>query len=181
MPTQRHGARFLKAPSSNVERAGKRYHPLLIGPGAAVNAKWSSRICSCCGGNVAELIERAKAAGTTEIPIDGNGEATLFGRTVRLYGPPNAEAKKKARRRNERADWNVPLTPQKLKIDQFFKLAKANMRRPPKSLQSKDTSQSRYYCVFSDCPRHAQEQHADVNAAVNIGRRFLKRIRLRDA
>ena len=164
-----------------VERAGKRYRPLLIGPGAAVNAKWTSRICSCCGGNVAELIERAKAAGMTEIPIDGNGEVTLFGRTVRLYGPPNAEAKKKARRRNERADWNAPLTPQTLKIDQFFKLAKANMRRPPKSLQSKDTSQSRYYCVFSDCPRHAQEQHADVNAAVNIGRRFLTRIRLRDA
>ena len=48
------------------------------------------------------------------------------------------------------------------------------MRRQPKSLQSRDTSQSRYFCVFTDCRCHNKEQHADINAAVNIGRRFLE-------
>ena len=58
-------------------------------------------------------------------------------------------------------------------MNTFAKYAKDNLRRAPKSLQTKDTSQSQYFCVFKDCEYHNIEQHADVNAAINIGRRFL--------
>ena len=67
-----------------------------------------------------------------------------------------------------------PLTAQSLSLKDFRKIVKANLRRAPKSLQSKDTTQSRYFCVFKDCDFHNRMQHADINAAINIGRRFLK-------
>ena len=37
---------------------------------------------------------------------------------------------------------------------------------------SPDTTQSRFTCVYVDCN---YEGHADENAAINIGRRFLER------
>ncbi|MDD6088878.1 MAG: hypothetical protein PUB69_06175 [Desulfovibrionaceae bacterium] len=92
-----------------------------------------------------------------------------------------------------RQNLNVPmLDPAKageLSIDGLKTLISNNLRRKPASRQSKDTKQSVYYCVFKDCPSHEnewiqdpsryrglkilRERHADINAAINIGRRFL--------
>ena len=47
------------------------------------------------------------------------------------------------------------------------------MRQAPRSEMSPDTTQARFVCLYSEC---GYEGHADVNAAINIGRRFLARI-----
>lgn len=157
-----------------LDKDGKFYRTLRVTPGAAVNAKWTSRICSQCGGNAMELIEKAREEKVKTVTLDENGEVTLFGKTLRLYKRPSEEQSRKARRRNERAPWTEPRADVKLSLDDFRRAVAENMRRQPKSLQSKDTSQSRYFCVFTDCCCHNQEQHADINAAINIGRRFLE-------
>lgn len=156
-----------------LEKDGKFYRTLRITPGAGVNAKWTSRICSQCGGNAMELIEKAREEKVKTVTLDANGEVTLFGRTLRLYKRPSEERSREARRRNERAPWTEPRADVRLSLDDFRRAVAENMRRQPKSLQSRDTSQSRYFCVFTDCRCHNKEQHADINAAVNIGRRFL--------
>lgn len=157
-----------------LEKDGRFYRRLYVSPGTAVNARWTSRICSQCGCNVSELIEKAQEAGMKTATLDRNGEVTLFDQTLRLYKRPSASASKDARRRNERADWLEPMADVTLSLDDLHKVARSNLRRPPKSLQTKDTTQSRYFCVFKNCACHNQEQHADINAAINIGRRFLQ-------
>ncbi len=45
------------------------------------------------------------------------------------------------------------------------------MRQPQMSRRARDTTQSLYQCVFTDC---GSVHHADDSAAVNIGKRFLR-------
>lgn len=157
-----------------LERDGRFYRRLYVSPGATVNASWTSRICSHCGGNVSELIAKAQEAGIKEVQLDDNGEVTLLNQTLRLYKRPTEKESKAARRRNERADWTSPMAGETLSLKDLHKAALSNLRRPPKSLQIRDTSQSLYFCVFKNCQFHNREQHADINAAINIGRRFMK-------
>lgn len=169
-------AREQKKKTEILEVGEKFYRTLLIGPGAGVNAKWTSRICSHCFGNISELIQQAQESGIREVSLNSEGETTLLGRTVKLYRRPSESEGRQARRRNERASWTVPLSNVTMSLDDFRKAALSNLRRAPRSLQSKDTTQSRYFCVFKDCEYHNREQHADINAAINIGRRFLDSI-----
>lgn len=161
-----------------IREDGKAYFPLRVYPGDCVAAKWTSRICSHCGGNISEIVaelenEERRTKKPMKISLDENGETVLKGRRIRLYARPDAKASKGARRRNERAPRLEPVKNVTLGLKEFHRLALENLRRAPKSLQTKDTSQSRYFCVFVDCKYHNREQHADVNAAINIGRRFL--------
>lgn len=148
--------------------------PLKVWPGVSVNAWHTSRICSCCGNNISELIARAKKETPNQkIVINDQGEVVLYDHVVKLYGPDRSHDAKYYRRRNERTPLTTPWRASEVSLKEFEDIVKKNLRRAPKSLQSKDTSQSRYFCVFKDCEKHNQEQHADVNAAINIGRRFL--------
>ena len=172
-------AEYVEAQKNNkgkeiLERDGRFYRRLYVTPGAAVNARWTSRICSQCGGNISELIEKAQEAGIKKVTFDSNGEIPLFSQTIKLYKRPSKAACKIALRRNERPNWTGPMSNTTLSLDELRKLAKDNLRRPPKSLQSKNTIQSRYFCVFKNCSKHNQEQHADVNAPINVGRRFIQ-------
>lgn len=161
----------------DLRKIGERfYRPLVVNPGMGVFAGGTSRQCSHCGNNIFELIKAANGDGVRKVTLDGNGEAELRGKRFQLFARPTMEEGKKARRRNERAFWERPLANKELSMNELEKRAKENLRRAPKSLQSKDTTQSRYYCVFKECTFHNREQHADVNAAINIGRRFLKMI-----
>jgi transposase len=45
-----------------------------------------------------------------------------------------------------------------------------HLRRPHDNLRSKDTSQSQFHCVNTACGEHL---HADMNAAINIGKKWL--------
>lgn len=156
---------------------GKTFKPLRIFPGAGVRAAMTSRICSHCGRNVFDLLSQARDNGVRKVHVDAGGEVQLGSETLKLYSRPSEEASRAARRRNERADWTEPMPESDLNLDALTKRIKENLRRPPRSRQSRDTTQSRYFCVFKDCEWNRTGYHADVNAAVNIGRRFLASVR----
>ena len=85
---------------------------------------------------------------------------------------------KELKRRNERPapkDYPYP-EPGSYSIDELVKLVRFHLRRPPRSRQSPDTTQSRYFCPYADC---GYEGHADENAALNIGRRFLDSVEIK--
>ncbi|MBQ8975809.1 MAG: type V CRISPR-associated protein Cas12c [Succinivibrionaceae bacterium] len=165
---------------------GKNYEELKIHPGASVSAYMTSCICHVCGRNALELLKKENSTEKEKkYQINQDGEVTIGGEVIKLYSEPDRLtpvknlAKNGNRERtyasiNERAPWTVSVQKAELSADELQKIIKNNMRRAPRSLMSKDTKQSRYFCVFKNCPCHNKEQHADVNAAINIGRRFLK-------
>ena len=163
---------------------GKLYRELLLYPGTSVNASMTSRICHVCGRNAISLLRGDFEKGNKVYHVNENGEVTINGEVIKLYRrasqkTPVAVCNKRNGKPktyasiNERAPMTVPIEAGDIKGSELEKLIRMNMRRAPKSLMSKDTSQSRYFCVFKNCSCHNKEQHADVNAAINIGRRLL--------
>ena len=59
----------------------------------------------------------------------------------------------------------------KLTEREAIALARRTMRQKAHSQMSRDTSQSQFHCLFTDCKA---SYHADEGAAVNIGRKFFK-------
>jgi hypothetical protein len=110
------------------------------------------------------------------VTIDANGRVNLFGETIRLY-KADSDKRKEYLRRNERNPLTLDYGEATMNFDEFRRLVKSNMRRAPLSLQSKDTTQSQFHCVFENCDNHNKGVHADENAAVNIGRRLLERLK----
>lgn len=156
-----------------VKVDGKTFRPLNVFPGASVNASMTSRICSCCGNNIWQLIRDAEEQGIKSFNVHDGGEITVNGKTIKLYDKPDNSLRRFFARRNERVPLNTPINAGQISLQELRSRVMRNLRRPPKSLQSRDTTQSRYFCVFKDCKAHNQERHADINAAINIGRRFL--------
>lgn len=159
-----------------VKIDGKVYKPLNLYPGAGVRASMTSRICSHCGRNAFDLLFKAKEDGVKKVSVTSEGEVKLGEETLKLFARPNYQESKAAARLNERADWVRPLEAGEYTLEELTKRIRENLRRAPKSLQSKDTTQSQYFCVFKDCDWNGHGHHADENAAVNIGRRFLASI-----
>ena len=159
---------------------GKSYRQLNIFPGASVNAAFTSRICSHCGRNVFDLLKSAEQKKVRQLSVNAGGEVQLEGKTLRLFARPTKEQSHQAARRNERAEWTQPMKAGTYPFADVARAIKENMRRSPISKQSRDTSQSRYFCVFKDCEWNGRAHHADVNAAINIGRRLLKALIYRD-
>lgn len=174
-PFYRHSVMdFGESASKAITIEGKRYKALNIFPGTTVHASMTSRICSVCGGNAYALYNQAREKGIHKVFVNADGDVELLGQTLRLYRKPTKEEISKAARRNERALMNVPYPQGELSLEDLKKVIAYNMRRAPKSLMSKDTSQSHYFCVFRDCEAHNRDRHADINASINIGRRFLE-------
>ena len=177
-------------PNQTVEKKNlvvideKRYRKLKIYPGTGVRAAGTSQICSCCGKNAMAILKQLQADNPKQkFHINADGETSIDGNVIKLYHRPDNKAKvpylkgkKSYNAIKERAPWTELEREHDVDINTLRKLIKVNMRRAPKSILSKDTSQSRYYCVFKDCDWHNQEHHADVNAAINIGRRFLSEV-----
>lgn len=160
---------------SYFKKDGVDYKMLRVTPGYAVDARYTSCICSKCRRNALALLDEWKDlhGKNAKLQIDENGCVMLNGETIKLYKRPSKQASRAARRKNERADRTVPVDKQMVTPDELRRLIKDNLRRAPRSLMSRDTTQSQYYCVFKDCTEHNKPQHADINAAINIGRRFL--------
>jgi hypothetical protein len=78
---------------------------------------------------------------------------------------------KQFHRRNMTVPRDVSIESGPYGINDIIKIAKENLRQPPISKQSRDTSVSVYHCLYVDCKK---VYHADENAAKNIGRRFLE-------
>lgn len=168
----------------NGKKLGKKkikYQPLYSYPGNWVNAAMTSRKCSHCGRNVFSLLDEVKKNGERTVHVNHDGEVQLQGEVLKLYQRPTKDDTHLAARKNERPDWTRPLKEQDMSIDLLQKTIYNNLRRPPKSLRSKDTTQSQYFCVFKDCEWNRTGYHADKNAAINIGRKFLAKIKRCDS
>ena len=155
--------------SQATKKYSGRSKTLKIFPGVTVNPAGTSRTCHRCRRNALAALRKM----TDRIDVGKNGEIVLEDGTARLLEradyPPSE--RKKFRRRNERPPLNAPVRQGSHKRDDLERIAKRNMRQAPLSEMSPDTTQARFVCVYTDC---GFEGHADANAAVNIGRRFLE-------
>ena len=149
-----------------------RPKPLHLFPGVTVNPARTSQICHRCGRNALDGLRDVPG---DSIEVRPDGRVTLKDGVARLLERadyPPAELKK-FQRRKERPPLNAPIG-EGLHRQQYLKrIVRRNMRQQPRSEMSPDTTQARFVCVYEDC---GFEGHADENAAINIGRRFLDRI-----
>lgn len=144
---------------------------LRIFPGATINPAGTSQICHRCGKNALQALRNMP----DKIEVGEDGHIALEDGTIRLleradYSP---HVLKEFRRRKERPPLNAPVSKGTQQRQRIESIAKRNMRHAPLSEMSPDTSQARFKCVYVNC---GFEGHADENAAINIGRRFLERI-----
>ncbi len=162
------------------DKAKTEFRPLKVFPGFSVDARFTSQTCSCCGNNIGELLAKLAEANKNnknlKIKVGKEGKVQVEGKEIQLFGPDNSKPDKYYRRRKERAPLTVPWREGELNFQEFKQIVRNNLRRPPRSTMSRDTTQSRFYCVFTECEMHSKEQHADVNAAINIGRKFFAQV-----
>lgn len=156
--------------------------PLRVYPGFSVDARYTSKTCSVCGNNISELLSNLakKSAKSREasIEVKDQGKIQIEGKEIQLFERDTTKPKNYYARRNERVPLTEPVKAGKITFGELERKVAVNLRRPPLSKMSKDTTQSRFYCLFSECSMHNKEQHADVNAAINIGRRFFEQVHL---
>ena len=148
--------------------------PLNIFPGAGVNPAGTSQECSCCGRNAIKTIRDSKQ---TEFAVNEHGIVQLDNGMVVLkqLEPMSKEhalrLAREIRHQKKRPQLSAPVQQSTLDKDELIKIVRNNMRRAPVDTRSKDTTQSRYICVYADC---GKTRHADENAAINIGKRFVE-------
>ena len=141
---------------------------LSLFPGTTVSAAFTSQICHQC--ERSPLV--ALRALSDRVEVKEGGRIEVSDGVIALFEKADytEDEFRLMRRRKERAELNVPVGSGRMPAKRLIRIARRNLRRPPKSLMSPDTTQSRYCCVYEDC---GFEGHSDMNAAINIGRRFL--------
>ena len=166
------------------ESGREKREPLKLFPGTQIDARRTSQQCSRCRRNALQRLREeskknltlrfrngeADLAGDARLFPDGSPPAKLF--LMEKPARPEPRQARKLRRLKQRPQLSAPLEGTR-KAAELSALVKFNLRRPPESLRSRDTSQSRYFCVFADC---RAQMHADENAAINIGRKLLSAI-----
>jgi hypothetical protein len=154
----------------------KQSEPLSLFPGVGASAAGTSQECSCCRRNPVSMARDwiEKLPKGASITVDEDGSVNIDGQgRIRLFKSAPEADRAAFRRKNERTPLSVPLSPMQLSGDDLLRQIRRNLRQAPSSMQTQDTQQSVYQCLFVDC---GKRQHADENAAVNIGRRFQDRI-----
>lgn len=152
------------------KKSGKR-KPLSLYPGARAPTAGTSQQCSYCRRNPIRELWSLKESGTKSLEVGRNGTVSLPSGMIALNQRSDDTAVfKRARRRNERAPLDRPLEAGLYAMEYILPTARLNLRQPPTSRQSRDTTQSVYQCLYVDC---GKRDHADENAARNIGKRFL--------
>lgn len=146
----------------------KKLKPVSMFPGCQVRAAQTSQICHVCERSV--LVELRKLSSSVDVR-DG-GLLDVENGTVRLCRTRNLSRSeiRALRRQKERTPFDLPIEAGKYANKKIITIARRNLRRPNHSTQSNDTSQSQYHCLYVDCDWSG---HADENAAINIGKRFL--------
>ena len=146
-----------------------RSKPLNLFPGVKVSPAGTSQICHRCERNALAAL---RALPNDRIEVTNGGRIALENGVIKLFDradyPP--DELKRLRRRKERPPMNAPLREgfrERRPLEGFIR---RNMRQAPPSEMSPDTSQARFVCVYENC---GFSGHADENAAINIGRRFL--------
>ncbi|MCY4388557.1 MAG: type V CRISPR-associated protein Cas12c [Desulfurellaceae bacterium] len=146
--------------------------PLAIYPGVTIHPAGTSQICHRCGRNALRALRNMP---DRTIRVGKDGLIVLADSTIRLLERADYSDRelKTFKRRKQRPPLNMPVPEGARPRDQLERVLRRNMRQQPQSEMSPDTTQARFTCVYTDC---GFEGHADENAAVNIGRRFLERI-----
>ena len=145
--------------------------PLKIFPGVTINPAGTSQTCQHCKRNALQALRNM----TDKVEVGEDGRVVLGNGTIRLLERADylPSERRKFRHNKARPPLNVPAQKGSRLSRDITRIARRNMRQPPSSTMSPDTTQSRFKCVYVDC---GYEGHADENAAINIGRRFLERI-----
>ena len=148
-----------------------RSRPLTMFPGVTVHPAGTSQTCHRCRRNALAALRDMP----DEISVQEDGRIILPDGVIRLYERTDypRDESRRFRRRKERLPLNVPVPMELHDRSRLERIARRNMRQAPRSEMSPDTTQARFVCLYTDC---GYEGHADVNAAINIGRRFLERI-----
>ena len=181
-------------PTLTVLAKNNKRKPLSIFPGVQVNPAFTSQYCSKCGRNPYDAIKKGYE-GQQRLTTDENGKLGLGDLALPLYfdetqskkrpvsltllTKENPEADKKTReleskqlrRRKENPDFIFPLCNKTLNEKDARRYLRQQLRRRQHSSRSKDTTQSRYVCAFTDCDN---VMHADENAAINIVIKWLR-------
>lgn len=144
-------------------------------PGTVVAANGNSQTCSCCGRNAIETVRgMASLRATIAFKVTEHGKVELPNGTIVLHRKSPDKAKREAhRRKGEHAPRDTACGPGSISAQGLIAAIKDNIRQPPLRKSASTSSHSRYFCVYADC---AALEHADVNAARNIGRRFRERL-----
>lgn len=148
--------------------------PLISFPGIAVNPAGTSQICHKCNRNPIRSLRSVKE-GANRLDVSAGGLVKLDDGTIKLMEKSDysSDQIRKFRHQKTRPPLNVPLKDGQHRRSFVETVLRRNMRQAPRSEMSPDTTQARYTCVYTDC---GYEGHADENAAINIGRRFLERV-----
>lgn len=169
----------LEKPSDDPKEGkhGRKDKPLSLFPGVGVDPAGTSQICSKCGRNPVESV-RSRSNSIDKLEVKDEGKVELDNGVIQVRKRSlDSEKEKEPKWRHKRpAPKDYPcLTAGSYSIDELVKLVRFHLRRSPRSRQSSDTTQSRYFCPYADC---GYEAHADENAALNIGRRFFEIVKL---
>ena len=136
--------------------------PFRLFPGTGVRAANTSKECSGCGVNPIATI---RAYDGNRIPLDEQGKVEIDGVTLQIFTVRSINQVVKGEGEPE------PLANRILEKSQLIPhLVNNQLRVKPASEQSKDTSQSRYWCANANCEHHDPDHmlHADMNAGDNI-------------
>jgi hypothetical protein len=149
--------------------------PLNLFPGAVVPANGNSQTCSHCGRNAIETVREMSSNGSPmAFAVTVGGRVHLSNGTIVLYRKNSSKAAREDYRlKGEHAPRDTAYRPGSIVAQSLLAAIRANIRRPPVRKHISASSNSRYFCVYADC---AISEHADINAARNIGRRFRERL-----
>lgn len=143
---------YLVSKTKTESKKDEEKKPLNLFPGVKVFASGSSQECSCCGRNASKTIRNMKKS---QFEVNAEGRVELSDGWIALRTIQLKDGKRNF----------FPYGARRISKDDLLTAVKLQRRLKPSSAQSKDTTQSVYVCLYSDCEFHTQEVHADVNAA----------------
>ena len=147
----------------------KKPKDLNLFPGATISPAGTSQTCWKCGRNPLTVLRNLGAHAQVE---QGGVVWTDVGNMRLLRGREYTDEElRRGRRQQVNLRMNRPVDAGRWNAKELERYLRMTMRQPQASRRAKDTSQSLYQCVFTDC---GSSHHADEGAAVNIGRKFLR-------
>ena len=155
------------------EKGKRKADTLNLFPGTSVHPAGTSQTCSCCGRNPIRALWEAVDGKTHKKLHVERGELALSDGTLVLKKKPalSEHEMRSYKKRKLRVPLSEPIATDNYKVSDLLRTAKINLRQPNPSLQSRDSSVSVYHCLYKDC---GAVKHAEENAAINIGRKWLR-------